>query len=415
MGKDIGPDEDNHFGTDEFLQLCEAVGTDPQITVNVGSGSPQEAAEWVEYCNGPKDSKWGAVRAQNGHSQPYGVKYWFIGNEIFGLHEVGNQNPNTYVKTVKDFSTAMRKIDPAIKIIGCGTLFPPGIRDNINPTVLKGAGEHMDYLSVHLYAVNPFSDPRNILNYHTLKLHRRKSKLLYYDILGSLRTQQKFLNHNTQDVRNHAQAGRKVPLSFDEWGLWFVNGPDNVYANYNLRDGIWAAASLNMFHRFAPDIPLANIAQMVNCLGVITSTNEGTFLTPTGLAFKVYTEKAGDTLLPSKVDCPNLPLGARWPSLDISATRRGNKISLFMVNLHLDKDIETDIEIKGLSVNQSANRTDLHHSDAFLYNTYDSPEAVRLNERTESLSISRAGTSSAFTVKLAPHSLSCLELDVEEI
>jgi len=383
QGKELGPDEDNHFGTDEFLLLCEEVGTDPE-------------------------------RAANGHPEPYGVKYWFVGNEIPGVHEIGYQSPSVYCGTVRDYAAAMRAIDPAIKIIGCGTFYPPGIRDDINRTVLKGAGHHMDYLSVHQYSPNA-ADPGNLIKYQFLKMHLGESKKAYYDILGSLRFQEDFLARCALDARTHSPSDKFVPLTYDEWGLWFVRFADNIQANYNFRDGLWTAGSLNTFHRFAKEAPLCNVAQMVNCLGIITSTDEGTFLTPSALVFKLYAQRAGDHLLPSQVDCPVLPHKAELPALDVSATRAGDKVALFMVNRHLDAEIIADCELIGLAISSDAKRTGLYSPDPFVYNTYEDPEAVALSETSEVLNVSREGSSSRFTVRLDPHSLSCLELNVNKL
>jgi alpha-N-arabinofuranosidase len=409
LGPGVGPVEDNHFGTDEFLQLCEAVGAEAQLTVNVGSGTANEAADWVEYCNGPAGSRWGDERVRNGHPEPYGVKYWFVGNEIFGIHEVGHQSPRRYVETVKEYAREMRRIDPEIRLIGCGNLFPPGWRDTINRTILEGAGQELDYLSIHLYAPGVFS-LKNHLLYSVLRLKGRRSRWLYYQVIGSLRNMERFIAHNVRDVRTFSPPGKRVGLSFDEWNLWFVFRNDVIQSNFNLRDGLWTASMLNLLHRYAPEVPLANIAQMVNCLGIIHSTSKGTFLTPSALVFQIYTEHAGDMWLSSHVDCPPIPHQTALPALDVSATRAGNRLSLFLINRHYDAEVVAQISLHGLTAQSAARRIELTHSNPVQYNTFQEPEAVRISERLEALS----GTGSAFEIRLAPHSLTCLRLDVFE-
>jgi len=171
LGSKLGPEENNRFGTDELLRLCEEIGAEPQLTVNVGSGSVEEAAAWVEYVNGPLDSKWGAERARNGHPEPYNVKYWFIGNEILGFYEIGHLKPAKYAQTFRQFALAMRKVDPRTKLIASGTYAPNKDHEEIHKAILQGAGEHIDYLSIHLYAILPFL-PRNIMRYQVLNQQR---------------------------------------------------------------------------------------------------------------------------------------------------------------------------------------------------------------------------------------------------
>ncbi|HOH28403.1 MAG TPA: hypothetical protein PLC40_01905 [Candidatus Hydrogenedentes bacterium] len=136
------------------MALCKEVGAGPMLTVNLGSGTPEEAAAWVEYCNRPADTKWGAERAKNGHPVPYGVKYWFVGNETFGPGEIGRMSPQKYCDVYKTFAGAMRAVDPSIQLIAVGNLFPSiagleNVGKDINRAVLQGIGVGMDYLSVH--------------------------------------------------------------------------------------------------------------------------------------------------------------------------------------------------------------------------------------------------------------------------
>ena len=157
LGPQAGPPEDNHFGTDEFLQLCAAVGAEPMLTVNVGSGTAQEAADWVEYANGSASTRWGAEREKNGHAAPYGVKYWFIGNEIFGIYETGHLMPEQYVKVFREYARAMRAVDPSIKLIAVGNHFSrsKASKMDINRQVIEGTAGEIDYLSVHQYVHPP--------------------------------------------------------------------------------------------------------------------------------------------------------------------------------------------------------------------------------------------------------------------
>jgi alpha-L-arabinofuranosidase len=428
LGRHIGPMEDNHFGTDEFLQLCREVGAEPEITVNVGSGTAEEAAAWVEYCNGPRDSQWGAVRSENGHPEPYRVKYWIIGNEPFSFFEIGHMKPDQYVSVFNKYAQAMRRVDPSIKLIGCGTMWPSrkrddvnqllmtvvGRRDDINRSILEGAEKEMDYLSVHLYGPASFYTARYHILHQFLHRERSSSREVYYEVICSLPYMEDFVAANVRDVRTYASAGKKIALSFDEWNLWYNFYTDVVEANFNLRDGLWVASMLNMFHRYALDLPLANISQMVNCIGIICSTSKGTFITPSGLVFKIYAEHAGDMLLSSHVDCPVIPHETELPVLDLSATRKENNLSLFLVNRHYDAAVKASCLLKGIKVISVDNYLEMSHSNPVQYNTYSNPNAVRIRNNHNTPVISREENGTAFDIQLPAHSLTCFEMSIRD-
>src|SRR5206468_11934928 len=154
--------EPSDLGTDEFIEFCRELGAEPSITVNVeGRGATAaEAAAWVEYCNGPASSKYGAMRAAGGHPEPYAVKYWEVGNEIWGNWVRGHSDATTYAENFNRYAAAMHSVDPTIRLIGVG--------DNDltwNRTVLRRAGKRMDYLAIHHYytAKETQGDPRNLM------------------------------------------------------------------------------------------------------------------------------------------------------------------------------------------------------------------------------------------------------------
>jgi alpha-N-arabinofuranosidase len=379
------------------------------LTANVGSGTAAEAAAWVEYCNAPADTGRGRQRAANGHPGPHQVKYWFIGNEIFGWHEIGWQTPEVYVGTLHDYAKAMRAVDPTIKLIAVGGANPNGGGlDGANQTVLGGAGDIIDYLSIHQYV--PAADSRVALLYHIAHLETTNSESVYYDILSTINHMTAFVEHNCRETRTYSPSGKTVPIAFDEWNLWFNFWEDITQNNYNLRDGIWAASMFHLFHRHAPAMPITNIAQMVNCLGIISSDRRGTFLTPTALAFKLYTERAGEALLNSTADGPSVPHESGITALDLSATATGDRVALFLLNRHFKEEMEVTCVIKGRKVEAPARRAVIHHPIAAQYNTIARPEAVTIAESSETLDVSTEAGASIFTVRLAPHSINCLEL-----
>jgi alpha-N-arabinofuranosidase len=421
LGPRLGPMEDNHFGTDEFLALCREVGAEPMLTVNVGSGTVSEAMDWVEYVNGPASFGMGAERARNGHPQPYGVKYWFVGNEIFGGYEIGHLTPEKYARVFLDFAQGMRKVDPSIKLIACGNHYPLNTGSDfanqvtggqgINRAVLEGAGMEADYLSVHQYAPC-FISLKNLLLYQLLHLKRSKSRWIYYEVLGTYRQMESFLEKCIADVKAYSPHGRLVPLALDEWNLWFYFLSDLLNGSFSLRDGLWTATVLNLFHRHAPFVPITNIAQLVNCVGIISSDSNGTFLSPSALAFKLYTEKAGGGYLPCKVDGPEIPHKSALPMLDVSATSDPGRLALFLVNRSYDSPLGVRCSIRGMKPMGGARLTEMHHPNPVQYNSSTEPGAVRLASREIEPVYLTDGSGSAFEIFLKPHSLTCIELAV---
>ena len=144
-------EESNRFGTDEFIQYCRAVGTEPHICVNMGTGTMDEAQAWVEYCNGTGNTSWANLRRTHGHPEPYRVRYWGLGNEMHGGWQIGSLSAEDYVKKAKTFALVMRRTDPSIELIGCGH----NRVSDWDVTVIQGLAPVIDYYSIHLYTGQP--------------------------------------------------------------------------------------------------------------------------------------------------------------------------------------------------------------------------------------------------------------------
>src|SRR6185437_8018648 len=146
----LGSIESNQFGTHEFIDYCRRVGTVPHFCVNLGDGTPSEAAEWVEYCNGTRDTTLTRLRAANGATEPFAIPTWGLGNEIYGEWQIGKKNASEYARAAREAAVRMHGVDPTIALIACGF-------ENShawNATVLEALAQHVDYLSLHLYIGN---------------------------------------------------------------------------------------------------------------------------------------------------------------------------------------------------------------------------------------------------------------------
>lgn len=247
----LGWDE-NDVGTDEFLRLCRLTGAEPYLGVNAGSGTPEVAAAWVEYCNGSTATRWGARRAENGHPQPYGVRYWSVGNELWGHFERGYVGARGYAARYLDFAAAMRAVDPTTRLVAVGQA------GEFNRDLLGLAREAIDVLQIHLYSAlmaSGVGDP-------TAKI---LSATAIDDGLAAA----------AADLE-----GTGIRVALDEWG-WGHGGHAGALFN---------ALVLNAIHRHAPLVELGARSCVVNVDGVVDRAGATVATTDTYEVFRLYND-----------------------------------------------------------------------------------------------------------------------------
>ncbi len=334
--------EPNDFGTDEFVTWCRLVGAAPYICVNTGSADAAEAAAWVEYCNGPADSRWGRLRADNGHAEPFGVRYWSIGNETYGGWEIGNIPADEYGRLFVEFAAAMREADPGIKLIAVGA--DPIQVPDWNRTVLEIAGERMDHLSVHRYVPHARDDAERERQYEA--------------IVAAPVDVERRLRLVTETIEEVLGPDGGVTIAFDEWNVWLDAGrEDRLEERYALRDALFAAGVFNALHRACNEVAMANLAQLVNVLPAIVTSPTGAWGTPIYHAFRLYVERCREIAVACECESPtfdaqefgNIPALAGVPFLDASATvsADGSELALAVVNRHRTEEIEASIAVSG--------------------------------------------------------------------
>ena len=293
--------EPGDFGTDEFIRFARAAGAEPSITVNVeGRGATaEEAAAWVEYCNAPPSSRYGAARARNGHPEPYAVKYWEIGNEIFGDWVRGHTDAATYARHFDRYVAAMRAVDRSIQVIAVG--------DNDlrwDRTVLQSARERVDFLAVHHYygGRDMDGDLRNLL---ARPLHYER---WYADLDAVLRD---------------LPLDRRPRLAVNEWGL---DLPEQQ--QYSIAAALYAARLMNVFERRSDLIAMSAVSDLVNGWpgGIIQAASDAVFVTPIYLVNRLYAAHAGAERLAVSVAGPAFSTtreGNDVPALDVVASYDG--------------------------------------------------------------------------------------------
>jgi alpha-N-arabinofuranosidase len=377
--------EPSDFGTDEFVEFCRGVGAEPSITVNVeGRGATvEEAAAWVEYCNGPASSKYGAMRAQNGHPQPYNVKYWEVGNEIWGDWVRGHSDAETYARNFNRYAAAMRRVDPGVKLIAVG--------DNDmkwNRTVLERAGSQIDYLAIHhYYGRNEIKgDPLNLM-----------ARPLFYE---------KFYKQVAALLREVA-PDREIKLAINEWGLDLP-----IARQHSMESALYGARLMNVFER-SDLVGMSAVSDLVNGWpgGVIQAGRQGVFVTPTYLANMIYSNHAGATRLAAKVESPTFDStleGKNVPYLDVAASRSADGRQLFIkaVNTNQRVPLLITISLTGAKIRVPVAQVETLTADSLAAsNSFSTPEAVRVKSWK-----AKAGTN--LTIELPKHSVSVITLAV---
>ena len=375
--------EPGDFGTDEFVVLARALGAEPSITVNVeGRGATAvEAAAWVEYCNGPATSKHGAIRAANGHRAPFGVKFWEIGNEIWGNWVRGHSDAETYARNYNRYAQAMRAVDPSIKLIAVGD------NDmNWNRTVLREAGRNIDYLAIHHYYERREmkGDPLNLM-----------ARPLFFE---------RFYSEVQQLLREFGLAGR-VKLAINEWGLDLPSE-----RQYSMESALYGARLMNVFERSGEIVEMSAVSDLVNGWpgGIIQAGRHSVFVSPLFLVNQLYAEHRGDLLLGATVNSPTFNTsheGTNVPYLDatVSRTSDGKTIFIKAVNTNVTSALVTTIDIQGVSPARRAELKTITAPSLDVSNDFSRPNAVAI-KRT------MLASGRNFVVTLPKHSVSVIAL-----
>jgi len=402
----IGPTIQNQFGTDEFLTLCETINAEPYINVNYGTATPEEAAEWVEYCNGSVNTQFGNLRAKNGRKEPYNVKIWGIANEIYGSWEPGyEKDPVGYAKRYLTFAKKMREKDPKIQLVACGS-----DRSDWNQPLLGELGEEfVDYLSIHRYF--PYGAGKFIGKKHPDNIN------CYHALMASKSLIEVFLNEKWEDITTTLGTDTHVKIAFDEWGVWYLF-KDAIKTNYNLQDGLWTAMVLMTLQKITDKCPMANWAQLINCIGTIQTDPDGLILTPVYLAFKIIKDHCFSHLVEgveitsqsfNSRKFSQIPEYTNVPYIDCNTTINdaSDEISVALINKHFESAMSVDLELNGFTPYEEGLKVELSSDSPFDYNTIENRNKIEIKETMiDSLS-------PKMSIDLKPHSLTILKLKMK--
>jgi alpha-L-arabinofuranosidase len=362
----------NAFGTHEFLDLCEMLGADPYINGNVGSGSPQEMMEWIEYMTSDADSDLANLRRRNGRDKPWRIPYFAVGNETWGCG--GNMRPEYYADVYRHFATFIKNHSGnRIQKLAVG-----GYDENYNWTevLMSQAAKQMDGLSLHYYTLptGDWNKKGSATEFGEKEWHTT--------LVRTLRMDEFIQKHGA--IMDKYDPQKRVGLMVDEWGTWYDKEPGRdmgaLYQQNTMRDAIVAAVNLNIFHKHADRVRMANIAQMINVLQAMLLTDKDKIvLTPTYHVFRMYRVHQGATMIPLDLSAPEYKQGdASVPSLNASASRDGEgRLHVSIVNLDPNRPAEITATLSGRDGIKTVTGEVLTAAAMNALNTFEHPNSVK--------------------------------------
>ncbi len=410
-----GGTDPNAFGTQEFMRFCDLAGTKPYLAANVRGLGAHEFNLWVEYCNSAAGSTEGArQRAAQGHPEPYDVRYWGVGNESWGCG--GNFTPEEYAAEFRRFTAWVPRYGKPVDLIASGPndhelewtrrlLHALAEKDQIR----SAAG-----LSLHYYTWNVSAG-------RTTDWNRGKgdalnfTELEWYELLSQGSVMDTLIRDHWA-VMGESDPQHHIRLIVDEWGAWYRSGTEIEPASkyiisqmLTLRDGLLTGLTLDIFHRHAEKVAMANAAQLINCLHSLMLAREDQFvLTPVYHVFKMYMPHMGAQAVRTEFAAPpvgyerNGATGSLW-GLAGSASLSGRNLTLTTVNPHPSRAVETEIVVRGASISGGRGQV-ITSSDLHAHNDFAHPHAL------EPQPVSVTATNGRLVYRFAPASVTALYL-----
>ncbi len=349
--------EYNDVGTDEFMKWCNYIGSEPMITVNTGNGTPQEAANWIEYITGSEKTKFGKLRVKNGRKKPYNLKTIFIGNEMFGGWQIGHTDPVTYAKKYDNFVKAIKKVNKTLRFIAVGAC-----SDHFghwNEIVLKNIKQKIDELSVHYYSIRTEKD----------KVHPHY-KTRYLATVAASTEVEIMLDRTIKEVKKYTK--KNIKIAFDEWNTYVEAHTPKFLENYNIADALYSGSLLHACINRGNVITNTGIYHLVNVMGNYRIEGKKIWKTPTTLVLELMTKFHKGIILETKIKTnkfksPRLGKQPQYSNnllIDAATTFQKNKYCISIVNKSENKKIKVNFPkfkkiIESYTVNGKS-KTDLN-------------------------------------------------------
>ena len=387
--------ESNQFGTDEFIALCRKAGWQPMLSANLGTGSAEEARNWVEYCNSP-NGRWAELRVANGHAEPHEVVYWCLGNEMDGRWQLGHVPAEQYGVRAQQAAKMMRDCDRRVRTVVCGSSSPdmPTFLE-WDRMVLDQLGGLADYVSLHRYVGN------------------RSDVAEDYLAIGlSIDAQIEAVDACARYISAKRRSAKRAYLCFDEWNVWYKTSnaeemdgkgkeaPHLIEEIYNLEDALVVASFLMSFIRHADSVKIANIAQIVNVIAPILTRGNEMLLQPIYYAFQMVSQRKTGTALRIVQKGPELDSEVHGNHCEFDCAvildDQKKQLHVFAMNRNLHQPADLTVELLGQTL--ALVSSELLHAECKAVNTFEDPRLVT------SADFADWSNEAAPTTQLPPHS-----------
>ncbi|MBN1993429.1 MAG: alpha-N-arabinofuranosidase [Anaerolineae bacterium] len=373
--------EPNQVGTDEYITLCRKMNWTPMLTVNLGTGTPEEARNWVEYCNSPVGTKYANRRAANGNEQPHGVKLWCLGNEMDGPWQLGHVPADQYAIRAQQAAKMMKDTDPSIELVACGSCSPDlATYMEWDRQVLEYLGQWADYVSLHRYVGNQDNDT-----------------LDYLAVTNSIDQQIAEMDAVCRYVQGKNRSKTRAYLCFDEWNVWYrartqehVDGqgkfaPHLIEEVYNLEDALVVAGFLNSFIRHADILKIANLAQIVNVIAPILTRGDELLIQSIFYPLEMYAKRRTGISLQPVVQGPTYESrnNGQATYIDTSAILNNEYLNVFLTNRSLAEEATVQINLADGEIASLLNAELLTGPAAGAANSFEQPHLIQAQPFTE--------------------------------
>lgn len=366
--------DSNQFGPNEFVELCRKMDWTPMLAVNLGTGTPEEARNWLEYCNAPAGTKWSNLRVAHGYQDPHDVLLWSLGNEMDGPWQIGHMPAEQYAILARQTARLMKMCDPRIEVVACGSCGPelPTFMD-WDRTVLETFNGDLDFLSIHSYVGNIANDTPEFLA-----------------VTKGVDRQIEATDAACRAAMYKKRSHKRAYISFDEYNVWYrardgahMDGADKfapplLEEVYNLEDALIVACYLNTFIRHADSVKIANIAQIVNVIAPILTRGDDMVLQTIFYPFEIFSKRRSGTSLQVVVDGPGYETKkfGQVQFIDASAILNGDLLNVFLVNRDLESPMDVEVKVGNASVTRRVSGEIVTGPDPKLVNDFDHPKMV---------------------------------------
>jgi len=366
--------EPNHVGTDEFMALCRKMEWQPMLSVNLGSGTAEEAGNWVEYCNGSSETTYGGRRAANGCPEPYGVPLWCLGNEMDGPWQIGHCSPEEYAARARAAARSMRTVDPSIHTVACGSSGPfmPSFAD-WDGRVLDNLDDQADFISLHRYVGNYTDNTRD-----------------YLAITNSIDRQIETIDAVARAVQAKRKSDKRIYVSVDEWNVWYKTFRSEgtsaqgafpahlIEEVYNLEDALVVAGFLHSFLRHADCVKVANLAQIVNVIAPVLTRGDEMLIQTIFYPIEMLSQRRSGVALRPVVSGPTYRSDTygEVSEIDGSAILDGRRLHVFATNRNLEEPAAIRVAVADCGIARVVDAEVLGGADPKTENTFKQPDAV---------------------------------------